>query len=488
MRSNDETNLKHCIEESVLAFCGQAGLFAPTETTRVIVAVSGGADSMALLRILMALQTRLGVEISACHVNHGLRGKAADADEAFVRGECARLGVPLAVFRAEECGMPVPENAGEEWARRLRYRCFASLLAGPGAVIATAHTKTDQAETLLFRLARGTGVHGAAGILPQRPGFVRPVLCLTRAETEAYCAAAGQPFVQDETNASDAYARNRLRHYALPALRQANAAAEENISSFCDKMRRTDEYFSRCAGQLLAACSQAEAMPLAGPWRLEPLQKADTLILEAAMHRLVSPLRDAEEKYIILLREMIYAGRGAVQITDFARFTIQGCWLFLQKESAPNRRGKCSGEMFGRVEFPLQEGEYRFPGGYRVKIRVFSRKDSENIPIVHKKDLKNCADYATIKVLALQQGEALLRTRNEGDRFTPLGRGLTKPLKKWMNEERIPPEERQRLPLLAIGGQVLWICGGGCAEQIAAGSGTTELLVFEVCKTEEETQ
>ena len=185
----DDPSLLRDTEARVLAWCEQAGLVAHGQ--RVAAAVSGGADSMALLRILLALAGRLEVEVSACHVNHKLRGAAADADEAFVREECARLGVPLQVCRAGEDGLPLA-GGGEAGARALRYACFERVHAGGIDRIATAHTVTDQAETLLFRLARGAGLHGAGGIRPARDFYVRPLLCLTRAEVEAYCRAAGQ--------------------------------------------------------------------------------------------------------------------------------------------------------------------------------------------------------------------------------------------------------------------------------------------------------
>ena len=219
------------IVEKVRAFAQENELFAPGQ--RLCAAVSGGADSMALLRLLLRIQPVFGYELTACHVNHGLRGEPADRDEAFVRAECARLNVPLRVFHPADVGAAVPAHPGEDWARKLRYACFDALRAGGIDAVATAHTATDQTETLLFRLARGAGLHGAAGIRPSRPGFCRPLLCLTRAETEQVCTACGQRWVTDETNASDAYARNRLRHAALPALRSVNEAAEENFARGC---------------------------------------------------------------------------------------------------------------------------------------------------------------------------------------------------------------------------------------------------------------
>ena len=187
---NNEKILAH-----VRMFVLREKLLCPGEPLHLAAAVSGGADSMALLRILLALQPEFGFVLSACHVNHGLRGESADRDEAFVRAECARLGVPLRVFHAaemaDEVGLP-SEHAGEDWARRLRYACFARLCGEGIDVVATAHTANDQAETLLLRLARGTGLHGAAGIRPKRGCYLRPLLALTRQDTESFCRAAGQ--------------------------------------------------------------------------------------------------------------------------------------------------------------------------------------------------------------------------------------------------------------------------------------------------------
>ena len=133
---------------------------------------SGQAPDPPALELLL-FQPVFGYELTACHVNHGLRGEPADRDEAFVRAECARLNVPLRVFHPADVGAAVPAHPGEDWARKLRYACFDALRAGGIDAVATAHTATDQTETLLFRLARGAGLHGAAGIRPSRPGFCR---------------------------------------------------------------------------------------------------------------------------------------------------------------------------------------------------------------------------------------------------------------------------------------------------------------------------
>ena len=451
-------------EARVLAWCEQAGLFAQGQ--RVAAAVSGGADSMALLRILLALAGRLGVEVSACHVNHKLRGAAADADEAFVRAACARLGVPLAVCRAGEEGLP-DASGGEAGARALRYACFARLHGAGIDRIATAHTVTDQAETLLFRLARGTGLHGAGGIRPARDFYVRPLLCLTRAEVEAYCRAAGQEWVTDETNLSDAYARNRLRHDALPALRQANAGAERNFARFCEKAARADAYFARAAGALLAGAAEGP-----GVWALEPLQKADPLVLEAAAHALVAPHRDPEERYIRLVCRMVRQGSGAVQLRPDVRLRAgQGR---LRRETPPPEK---DAPLEGLAFRPEKRTEYPLGGGKILRARVEKGSFQEKTQVVHKKDLKNVADYARITML---HPALTLRTRQPGDTYRPAGRGITKSLRKWMNEQAVPLDRRDSLPLLADGSEVVWVCGAGFAEGLAPDGAGGLVLHLEI--------
>ena len=476
---NDETSK---LIAKVERFARQEQLFAPAEPGRALhlcAAVSGGADSMALLRVLLELREAFGYPLTACHVNHGLRGETADRDEAFVRAECARLGVPLTVFRPADVGMTVPPHAGEDWARRLRYACFAQLLAGGIDCIATAHTATDQAETLLFRLARGTGLHGAGGIRPRRPGYCRPLLGLTRAETEALCAAFEQGWVTDETNESDAYARNRLRHGAVPALRSVNDAAEENLARFCEKAARADAYFARQAEQLLsgarldAAQTVRKAPEAKAAWRLEPLQGADPLILEAALHSLVAPVRDAEEKYIRLLAELVEQGSGAVQLTDTVRFCA-GSGMLWQEKSRPEA---AAAPAFSLPFAPADGVEFALPGGQTLKTRLFVSGFREKTQGVHKKDLKNRADYARITLL---YSALTLRTRQPGDRFRPAGRGLSKPLRKWMNEAGIPAGIREGLPLLAAGSEILWVCGEGFAEGLAPDEETAQILQLEL--------
>ena len=456
------------ILQTVRGFCAREGLLEGRR--QIALAVSGGADSMALLCLMRPLAEENGIALTVCHVNHGLRGETADRDETFVREACARLGLPLRVFHAAELEAEVGRpQAGEDWARRLRYACFGRLLAEGIDAVATAHTGSDQAETLLFRLARGTGLHGAAGIRPSRPGYLRPLLCLTRADTEAVCRACGETWVTDETNEADDYARNRLRHGALPALCAVNRAAERNLARFCEKAARADAYFYKKANALLSAAAQGDGQPV---WRLEPLVAADELVLEAALHTLVAPERDAEEKYIRLLCGLVRRGSGAVQLTERVRFCAGNGLFWREEQPRAAALETPEAQPFG----PEKQAEYLWPGAGKVTAKVFPANFEEKIQVVHKKDLKNRADYARITTLYTS---LVLRSRLPGDRFRPAGRGVSKELRKWMNEAGVPARLRDTLPLLADGSNVLWVCGAGFAEGLAPDAESKWLLQLE---------
>ncbi len=487
---NDNVAFLEKTEQRVSEFCTEQKLFQLGST--IYVALSGGADSMALLKILLALAPKQLLSIRACHVNHGMRGAQANADEQFVRAQCKAMSVPLIVFNAQADGNLPPTQAGETWARSLRYAYFETLLTQSNALVATAHTLNDQAETLLFRLARGTGVHGAAGIRSSRDCYVRPLLCLTRAEVETYCACIGQEYVTDETNHMECYVRNHLRQHALPSLCYANESAVEHLGQFCEKMAQVDLYFARMAEELLVKSHQTACgvMPRQAiqnvlytiehqrdiSFSIADLVQADPLVLSQAMYRLICPLRDPEQKYVQALCALVVTGSGAVQITNAVRFVADNGDL---KAIYTTNQFVKQAQL---VEYyPVQLGRYQFPGGYCLEIKEISPKNMEKIHLVHKKDLKNYADYDKIV------SSLTLRCRAQGDVFSPSGRGITKTVKKLHNELGVPVSQRGLQPLLADGHTVIWLWGQGFAEGVAPSEDTKEILKITEVKNMEET-
>ena len=239
---------------------------------RVCVALSGGADSVALLLALHELNGRregLGIVLSAIHVHHGLRGEAADGDEAFVRTLCARVAVPLGVVHVNTAARQIAEQEGlEEAARALRYTTFADLLAkGQADAIATAHTLNDQAETVLLKLVRGAWTEGLGGISPvlvmpsagnssgeRTPGtgrVVRPLLSVRRAQVEAFLNARSQPWREDASNADVRLTRNRVRHELLPALRTFNPGIDDLLAQTADIARDEEDFWKAEVARVL---------------------------------------------------------------------------------------------------------------------------------------------------------------------------------------------------------------------------------------------
>ena len=410
----------------------------------VIVALSGGADSMALFHFLLSVQNVWGLRLRAAHVNHGLRGAAADGDAAFVRAQCAARGVPL-----DETLLSPPENAGEEWGRQERYAFFARLAQAHGAKVATAHTCSDNAETVLFNLARGSAARGAAGIPPVRGPYVRPLLWAQRADVLAYLARCGVPHVTDATNDTDAYARNRIRHGVLPALERAHPGAARSITRFAAEMSAVADYLEEQAGALLEQACVPRAVYLPGnipdAYCAQTLAAAPAAVRHTALARLIAAAAPQQKMSLVPEADALLAkGEGAVQLCE-------GVWLSIRQ---------------GLLLVEVQLVNY--------EKMVNSEKDVRNL-------LKFCADYGKI------QDNPCFRTRRPGDMFRPAGRGVTKPLKKLFSEQRVPSAARDALPVLASGGTVLWAAGFGFAEGLAPDEFTKTAVTVTARQMEEVT-
>ena len=217
------------------AFIRSQGLIKPAD--HVVCAVSGGADSVALLLGLYLLRDKLGITLSVAHFNHGLRGAESDRDQAFVRQLCSHYDLALHLGS----GQVVAGDKGlEAAARKARYGFFDTL----SGKIATAHTADDNAETVLMHMIRGTGLKGLGGIAPSRGKIIRPMLSVTRQEVLRFLQEYHQDFVEDSTNQTDAFLRNRLRHHVMPLLQAENPSFSENMSEMALRLRQDEQLLS----------------------------------------------------------------------------------------------------------------------------------------------------------------------------------------------------------------------------------------------------
>ena len=372
---------------------------------QVVCAVSGGADSVALLFGMYLLREKLQIVLSAAHVNHHLRGAESDADERFVREFCARYDIPLAVGQV----WVQPGKKGlEAAAREARYGFLRTL---PGK-IATAHTADDNAETVLMHLLRGTGLKGLGGIAPVNGRIIRPMLNITRQEVEDFLAEYYLPHREDSSNASNDFLRNRLRHNVMPLLRAENRSVSLGISAMAQRLRQDEAYLQSQLEQQLPPVSRLRELPA-------PLQ---CRYLERFLKE--NGIREPEQNHISAARELLSSDKpsgrmdfpgGIVVARDYDRLTV------VSRQAPPEEGRVC---LRGVTELP-QWGirvscDEKPNGGFGVRL----------------------------------QGEVLVRSRRAGDEIRLSGG--TKSIKRLMIDRKISAPLRSRLPILADEKGVLW--------------------------------
>lgn len=426
----------------------------------IVAGLSGGADSMALVHFLSGFARERGLRLAAAHVNHGLRGEEADEDERFVTGWCAENGVELKILHADVRALAAEKNEGlEECGRNVRYSFFRSL-CGEKTKIATAHTLSDSTETVLLNLARGAGARGLCGIPPVRGSVVRPLIGVTRAQVEAYCSFYGLSYVTDSTNLSDAYARNRVRHTVIPAMKGINPSFEAAVSRMTGLLRRDEEYLTRLAREKLAraACDGGYRLSeLAGePWPVLS-RAAEAAAEKAAGVRLQSVHAEA-------VANLVRSGRGSVIVAGGIRFAAQGNTLFVLRPGEGKSAPWC---------VPFRFPETVLPDGRVLSVREISDSDIKNQDKINNLFFHNLLDYDTILNISC------VRSRRAGDFFSPAGRGVTKSLKKLFNEAGIPPLRRNRVAILESKGRIVWVEGFGASREARAKGRAAEISVKE---------
>jgi tRNA(Ile)-lysidine synthase len=432
---------------------------------RVLVAVSGGVDSMVLLDVLARLRDRLDLRLHVAHVHHGLRGRAADRDAAFVVAEAARRGLAASVCRLDPSARPRGESV-EMWARSARYGCLDAEAARVRASrIAVAHTRDDQAETVLLHLLRGTGPRGLAGIPPIRQRILRPLLTVSRAEVEAYAAARGLGFRTDRSNASDAYLRNRVRHHLLPLLaRMYNPRIAESLAALAGLMREDESALAEQAASLLARA--ARAAPPALCLDVETLRAAPPALVRRAFQEAFRKVclqgrpggtrgqPGLMRRHLEALRRLL-TGEGVVRLPGGSEARRVGAEIRIGPAPGGARRHPEAGAPAGEV--PVRPGAWTPWPPLDCLLRV-RRLDAG--ARVARRDR-----WREILSPRLLQAPLSLRGWRPGDRFRPLGLRGEKKLQDLFVDAKVPREERRRIPLLLSGERIAWVVGLRIAEE-----------------------
>lgn len=436
---------------------------------RIIVGVSGGTDSVALLHLLKGWREEMNWSLTAVHVHHGLRGEAADGDQAFVESLCAAWDIPCRVFRYDAAAEAEKRGMGEEeTGRLLRYAAFRKT-AGEHGRIAVAHHMNDQAETLLMRLCRGTGLKGLAGMRPVRGNICRPLLACTRAEIERYCAAEGLSFREDATNQELKYTRNRLRHRVLPLLEEINPQAAAHIARTAALLAEDEDYLEQQAAVLYTALER----PSAGR--------------EISLER--EGLRRAHPA---LRRRVLRMALGEFVSADISHVQAAALEELLEKPSGRSRsllHGIRAENRYDVLTISQGDAETPEPFCYALpperEIRIPETGTVVTVRLGNGKNAEICGGGCTVvfdydKILqrfSCTDGLAC-RTRRAGD-FIRLKNGRKK-LKDLFIDEKIPRERRECWPLTAIGDEILWAPGLRVSAGYTADGRTTRWLSIQI--------
>lgn len=443
----------HNLLDKAFAFTEEKRLFSAP--CRVVVGVSGGADSMALLHCLSHWPSE-GLSVVAVHIHHGLRGRNADRDADFVYRYCDQHHIPFVLCRVDAAAYAAQHHCSvEDAGRRLRYARFEEVRREWDAdCVLTAHTADDQAETVLMRIIRGSGVDGLSGIPAARDAIRRPLLDCTRKEVEDYCAQNGVPYVVDETNTDTAFTRNRIRHELLPLLRRINPSTAKALMRL-SRHAAEDSFYLRSV-----ACDALRAAQREGYWDAAILRQQPVPVRRRIWSLMMTEasVSSYDEKHILAAEQVLDSGCGSVHLPNDTRLTVRQGRVYIEKRSSAcaSVSSVCLTSLpwvgtFGSISFSL------------------NLHTAEN---VHNLLANTAIDYDKI------QGGLYIRCRQEGDYIHPAGRTVGKSLKKAMNEWRIPAHLRDAYPVLCDESGIVLVPGYGCDERVRPATDTKHFLVW----------
>ncbi len=426
---------------------------------RICVAVSGGVDSLSLTHYLKSCEEKFGYQLSALHCEHGIRGEESVADKEFVVAICKAWNIPLTVYEEDCPALAKTEKCSlETAARNFRYRCFSSLInENKTDYIATAHHADDEAETILFRLARGTSLSGVKGMTEQDGFVIRPFLHWTRAEIERYAEENALKYRQDKTNFELNATRNKLRLQVLPSLENAVPGASENLVRFARIAAADDELLYRLSAELLST---------EGEEKVVAFSKERSLFCRASL--LAMKALGVEKDYTalhlekaFLLQQLERGSRWNMPKGVVAEKKENGIAFYIEKDDERVRTERT--EKFEKMYF---DG-----GCYEVIISETLQTPTNEAWNVLRVDGEKIPP------------NAVFRFRKEGDTIERFGGGR-KSLKKFFNEKKTPVKEREYLPLIAEedGSEVYVVCGIEISEKVKTDESTQKVLYITIRK------
>ena len=428
----------------------------------VVLGVSGGADSICMLKILSDLQKRLGISMYVLHINHQIRGEEADEDAAFVKKICTKFKVPHRIINVDVPALAEAEGLSvEETGRYIRYDEFSKYAYEVGATkIAVAHNSNDNAETVLMNLARGTGIKGLGGIPPKREmedangnivEVIRPILCLSRKEIEQYLKENEIEYRNDSTNDSTDYTRNKIRLEIMPILENINDNAMQNITNASNELADTSEYIEKDVDEAYDEYVSEENGKL---FLSDESFAIDPIVLTG------------------VIRKMIENTAG--KLKDITRIHVGDVVSLSDKQV-----GK-------KVDLPysiVAEREYEGISISTEDNKSDEEKDTREVVIAFEEDgfdVANIEELKHTKWLDYDKiNDVVVRTRQKGDYIVIDADGSKKKLKKYFIDEKIPRRERDQVLVVADGNHVLWVVGYRISEAVKVTPDTKKIIRLE---------
>lgn len=452
---------------------------------KVIAGVSGGADSVCLFLMLLELREKIGFDLIAVHVHHGLRGEAADQDQRFVEALCEQHRIPLEIFRVNlESIAKKRKQSLEEAGRMVRREAFDSVCKKYGGnKIALAHHQNDNAETLLWNLSRGTGLDGLGGIRPVNGKFIRPLLCMNRKEIEEYLAKRKQSYCIDETNAGTDYTRNKLRHLVLPILEeQVNSAAVRHMNETMEQIWELQEYMQEQVEAAYQECVQEHFEKAC--WIQIQQKSFETfpelikkMVIRKGMEQVGGKKRDLSHKHVDVMMELMNKQVGRTLDLPYemhAKRNYEGIRLEKQRTYSfgEEKKAEIMQECMSELNIP---GETILADrNLKLRCKILEKPKNLSIKDIPQKIYTKWFDYGIIK------SSLYIRTRQAGDTIVIDEKGHQKKLKNWFVDEKIPKEVRDSQLLLAENNEILWVLGHRMSQAYQVKQSTKWILQIEV--------
>ena len=433
---------------------------------KIIVGVSGGADSVCLLFLLKNLRPKWQLSLEVVHIEHGIRGKESLEDADFVEKLCREWEVPFYLFRRD---IPLLSKewrcSQEEAGRRARYEAFEEVRVKTGAdKIAVAHNQDDQAETILFHLARGSALRGLCGIFPVRDHIIRPLLCLKRTEIEEILINAGLSWRTDATNQEEIYTRNKIRLQILPLIKEElNNKADIHIARVGEKLLEAELFLreeARKRSEMLIGNKEGRLWLSREELLKEPAVMQDYILAEC-----LGRVQDLDSTHFERLKRLLKSQSGRRMNIGEVQVRVEGEFLVFTKE-IPAKPVADPQEL-------IIPGEIRY-GKYLLRSEILPYKNE----IIPENRYTKWFDYDTIT------GTVQLRTRKPGDDLVVTSEGAVKTLKKYFIDEKIPLSEREQTVLLADGQHIIWVIGHRISEAYKVREKTKRVLKVQVIDTD----